>query len=265
MLVCDAMTKDLTDHLRSVLDPQFYSPVERQRLAHLMACFARRPPPPDPDDHFPSYADLKQRFLSAAGQEDPEAIEESFLELYAHLHMHEAPYSAEERARVNETGGYWCHAGGISPILKAGDWIQSDTVSADLGAGNGLQGLLMQHLYPHRLTIQVEISRRMVAIGKRLQRWLEVPEDRVRWVVGDIEHASVSEIDFLYLYRPVRPEGPGHDIYQRLADEIAASQRRVVIFSIADCLRDFLPTSFETFYSDGHLTCFRKKPRSSGD
>ena len=147
----------------------------------------------------------------------------------------------------------------MSPILKAGDWLRPGSASADLGAGNGLQGLLLQRLYPHRRTVQVEISSRMVEIGTRLQRWLEIPGDRVEWVVGDVMDASIDGVDFLYLYRPVRPDGPGRAFYERIAAELDASDRDVMIFSIADCLRDFLSDRYEVFYGDGHLTCF--KPR----
>ena len=50
--------------------------------------------------------------------------------------MNEAEYREEERRLMDEAGGYWAHAGGLSPILKAGSWIRPDTVSTDLGAGN---------------------------------------------------------------------------------------------------------------------------------
>jgi hypothetical protein len=232
---------------------------ERERLVRLMALFAALPPPPDTGGHFPRYAELQSEFRNSFRSNDPEQIEERFLDLYAHVHMHEAPYTREERRQVDATGGYWSHAGGLSPILKAGDWLRPDSVSADLGAGNGLQGLLFQKLFPHGRTVQVEISRRMVEIGRQLQRWLGIPEARVEWVVGDVMNASVAGIDFLYLYRPVRPEGPGRTFYERIAAELDGSDRDVVIFSIADCLRDFLSPSFETFYCDGHLTCFRRR------
>jgi hypothetical protein len=103
----------------------------------------------------------------------------------------------------------------------------------------------------------------MVEIGKGLQRWLEIPDDRVEWLVGDVMDASVEGVDFLYLYRPVRPDGPGRAFYERIAADLEVSGREVVIFSIADCLRDFLSPRFEVFYSDGHLTCFRKTPSPS--
>nr|MBC8425433.1 hypothetical protein [bacterium] len=195
--------------------------------------------------------------LAAIDAAEPDAVEEAFLTLYCHVHGHEAPYSAAERRRMDETGGYWCHAGGVSPLLKAGDHIGPDTVSADFGAGNGLQGLLMMTLYPHARTRQIEISSRMIASGRELQRWLGIDEDRVEWVAGDLLEQSPRGLDFIYLYRPVRPEGAGRRFYERFAAELAAQERPVVIFSIADCLREFLGPEFEIFYRDGHLTCFR--------
>jgi hypothetical protein len=144
---------------------------------------------------------------------------------------------------LDEAGGYWNHAGGLSPILKAQPWIESDTVSADFGAGNGLQGLLLQLLYPHA----------------GLREWLGVSADRVEWIVDDVLNVSASGYAFIYLYRPVRPEGPGHEFYTRFAREVEAEENPPIIFSIADCLRDFLSDRYEVFYGDGHLTCFRPR------
>jgi hypothetical protein len=98
----------------------------------------------------------------------------------------------------------------------------------------------------------------MVEIGKRLRRWLGIPGHRILWYVDDVMNASTEGVDFLYLYRPVRPDGPGRSFYERIAAELDAADREVVIFSIADCLRDFLSDAFESFYNDGHLSCFRK-------
>jgi hypothetical protein len=243
--------------LEELLAESYPDPTARRRLLRLMELLSTLPAPPDPWNHFSRYETLQQEFIRTLDDRDADRIEESFLELYAHLHMHEAPYSVCERRAVDASGGYWCHAGGLSPILMAAPWIRPDSVSADLGAGNGLQGLLLQVLSPHRLTVQVEISERMVAIGRALQQWLGIEADRVRWVVGDLLEWDPQEVDFLYLYRPVRPEGPGASFYRRLADRLARSGRQVVVFSIADCLRSFLPASFEVFYSDGHLTCYR--------
>ena len=245
----------LEQRLGALLEADGREKGERSRLVGLMILLAGLPPPPDPLGLFPDYVGLRDRFLAAADGADGEALEEAFLELYAHLHGHEAPYTPDERARVDQTGGYWCHAGGLSPILKAGPHLGPDSVSGDFGAGNGLQTLLMQRLHPHRRTVQIEISSRMVEAGRLLQGWLGIPEERVEWVTGDVMDASPSGMDFVYLYRPVRPEGTGRAFYERFAAELDPD-RRVVIFSIADCLGPFLPRRFEVFYSDGHLTCY---------
>jgi hypothetical protein len=231
---------------------------ERQRLVRLMEIIVDLPAPPDCPRLFPRYHELRSAFLDARDGADGELLEERFLELYAHLHMHEAPYTRPERRRVDATGGYWAHAGGLSPILRAGDWITPGTRSVDLGAGNGLQGLLFQRLYPHRNICQIEISAGMVEIGRRLQQWLSIPDARVEWRCDDVTETQLGGWDFVYLYRPVRPDGPGGAFYERLAERLTAERHEVVIFSIADCLRDVLPPVFECVFTDGHLTCFRK-------
>jgi hypothetical protein len=248
----------LGEHLMAVLDSEVCLPEERPALVTLMRLLAESGPPPDPIRLFPAYASLKDRLLEAIASSESEAIEEAFLTLYCHLHGHEAPYTKRERARLDATGGYWCHAGGISPILKAGPFIRPDTVSADFGAGNGLQGLLLQKLYPHRKTVQVEISSEMVRAGKALRQWLGIPEERVTWIVGDVLDYPPTGMDFIYLYRPVRPDGEGGRFYEQLARHLENVQREIVIFSIADCLGPFLGKRFSAIYSDGHLTCFRK-------
>jgi hypothetical protein len=254
------MTK-MRERIETLMSREDYSEEERERLVRLMLLFVELSAPPDPDGDFPKYGEYKERFLTCAEGEDGEALEEAFLNLYAHLHMHEARYAEEERRRMDEAGGYWAHAGGLSPILKAAPWIRPDTVSADLGAGNGLQGLLLQYLYPHEKTVQVEISSRMVEIGKRLQAWLGIRNGRVEWVAGDVCEQSLDGMDFIYLYRPVRPSTDrGRAFYENLAELLDGSHGQVVIFSIADCLKEFLSPRFEIFYDDGHLTCFRSDP-----
>jgi hypothetical protein len=82
----------------------------------------------------------------------------------------------------------------------------------------------------------------------------------VAWRVADVLDEPATGYDFIYLYRPVRPDGPGHEFYTRFASEVESESSPPVIFSIADCLRDFLSDRYEVFYGDGHLTCF--SPRS---
>lgn len=257
---CLSATRDLEGiqaRLPRLLRDDGRSEEEQARLRQLMLLFLEQDGPPEPRHWFPDYEKLRSHFIGTLDGTDGEAVEEAFLLLYCHLHMHEAPYTPEERRRVDETGGYWCHAGGLSPLLKAGPWIKPDTISADFGAGNGLQGLLFQKLYPHARTVQIEISSKMVEIGRGLQAWLEIPEERVEWRVMDVMKASPMPHDFIYLYRPVRPEGEGREFYRNFSDALARRDRPVVIFSIADCLRSFLSPRFEVFYSDGHLTCYQ--------
>jgi hypothetical protein len=235
---------------------------ERRRLVELMRVLTTRPePPPDAESLFPRWTELSAGVAEACRGDDPEALEEAFLELYAHLHMHEAPYTADERRRVDASGGYWAHAGGLSPILRSGRFLHPASRSVDLGAGNGLQGLLLQRLSPHARCCQIEISSRMVEIGRALQRWLAIPDDRVEWRTEDVLTTALGGWDFVYLYRPVRPEGIGRRFYERLSEALAAEPGAVVVFSIADCLEEFLPPVFERLSSDGHLTCYRKAPR----
>jgi len=249
--------KSCYDHLLQLLAKLELSGAETRRMVELIRLLAALPPPPDPGGHFPRYAALQESLRQAIAGDDADIVEEAFLGLYAHLHMHESPYTKEERARLDETGGYWSHAGGVSPLVKAAPHIRPDTVSADYGAGNGLQGLLLQKLYPHSKTIQIEISSQAVAIGRRLQHWLDIAEHSVDWIVGDVLDHPPLNVDFIYLYRPVRPVGEGIRFYEMLADTVSQSPTEVTVFSIADCLKDFLPPDFDRFYYDGHLSCFR--------
>lgn len=250
---------ELKKHLAELFSDYNHRPAERKRLIELILLFDQLPPPPESEILFPQYPRLHEQFAAAIRGKDPDQAEEAFLGLYCNLHGYEADYTDQERKRLDETGGYWCHAGGLSPILKAEPHIGPQTVSADFGAGNGLQGLLLQKLYPHARTVQIEISAEAVRIGKLLQDWLAIPEAKMQWLVTDVCEVRPEGMDFIYLYRPVRPVGEGRIFYQNFAEVVSKADKEIVIFSIADCLKDFLPDSFEIFYTDGHLTCFRQK------
>lgn len=226
-----------------------------------MDLFLSLPAPPDPLGLIPEWDEYLEKFKLAAGGKDPERLEESFLAIYEYLHGNEAPYSTHERSSMDSVGGYWNHAGGIKPVIMVPDYLRPNHVSADFGAGNGLQCLLMQALSPHARSVQVEISSAEVEFGKQLQSWLGIDEQRVDWRVGDVMQADFSGIDLIYMYRPVRPQGPGKDFYRRMARQLVKQGKEVVVFSIADCLRDFLPEeSYEIVYSDGQLTCLKIHP-----
>jgi hypothetical protein len=230
---------------------------EAARLACLVDRFLELQDPPESLPLFADFPAMRDRLAEAIDGSDFEKIEERFLELYAHLHMNQAGYTTEERHRMDTVGGYWNHAGGLSPILKAEPWIDETTRSADFGAGNGLQGLLLQILYPHAHTALIEISNELAEIGDGLREWLGVPSRRITWVVDDVMKVPATGYDFIYLYRPVRPHGPGRDFYTRFAREVESEATPPVIFSIADCRQGFLSTKYDVFFGDGHLTCFK--------
>ena len=224
-----------------------------------MSLLYELPEPPDPYGLYPDYGELKERFCRAAEGSDSDRLEETFLALYCHVHGYEVPYTEQERDRVTAMAGYLCHPGGLSPILKAEPFVSDATVSGDFGAGNGLQGLLLQYLFPHKKTVQIEISSRMVDAGRQLQQWIGVDEGRVEWLAADISEVSPEDMDFVYLYRPVRPDGGGRQFYESFSKNLERCKGSIVIFSVADCLGSFLSPKFETFYCDGHLTCFRRR------
>ena len=72
------------------------------------------------------------------------------------------------------------------------------------------------------------------------QQWLEIPQERVEWRVGNVLEQPATGIDLIYLYRPVRPEGRGIGFYQRFAADVERHTGEVVIMSVTDCLRPFL-------------------------
>jgi len=224
------------------------------RLAHLLVSL-----PPPPATLIDNPAGLRDRVLRAAHAGDPDVFDDAFNALYAHLAIRPEAYTTAERARVDAAGGYWAHAGGISAVLTAERWTTPSTVVIDLGAGTGLQGLLLQRLAPHRLTVQVEISRRLVSIGRVLQRWLGVPPQRVAWAVADVTDVRVRGIDLVYLYRPVRPDHHvGERFYERLAADLRADPTAGTVVSVADALAPRLAPEFEVVSDTGQVTCLRR-------
>jgi len=187
------------------------------------------------------------------------SIENALLGLYVRLHGAGSGYSAYERKILVKRKGYSCHPGGLSALVRAVQFIRPDSIVADLGAGNGLQGLLLQCICPHRKTIQIEISSEMIRVGRIFQQALGISADRVEWVHDDIVNASIEEADFIYLYLPAKPLDGGKKVYEAVARKINAIKRPVVIFSIADCLAGFLAGHLDICYTDGHLTCFVNK------
>lgn len=205
---------------------------------------------------YPEFSPLFSRFCRDLDQGDPDVLEDDLTQIYCYLHGSNSGYSPSDRQDMDAYGGYWCHAGGLSPLFRAGPYITPETRLADYGAGNGFQGLLFQYLYPHEKTCQIELSSRMIQSGKRLQSLMGIPEGKVDWLHKNVMDVPPADFDFIYIYRPVRPEGPGRAFYEGFARDLDQVRHPVTIFSIADCLKDFLSPRFRIFYNDGHLTCF---------
>jgi hypothetical protein len=226
-------------------------------LAGLIRLFASLADQEEVRLAYPEIRPLFDKVCRSLDHGDPEAVEDELTRIYAYLHGKDKEYEPAERREMDAWGGYWCHAGGLSPLYRAAPYINERTRLADYGAGNGLQGLLFQYLYPHAKTTQIELSGPMIEQGKRLQAWMGIPPTKVAWVHKNVLEVPPTDFDFLYIYRPVRPEGAGRIFYERFAERLETVEHPVTIFSIADCLKDFLGKKFRVFYNDGQLTCFR--------
>ena len=206
----------------------------------------------------PDIGQYVKDFMVAMEEGDSTSLECALLNLYTRLHSAGSMYSPSERELLKKRNGYRCHPGGLSPLIMAEGFIRSESIVADLGAGNGLQGLLLQRICPHRRTLQIELSSEMIRLGRIFQQALGISAGRVEWIHDDIVNVPIEAADFVYIYRPARPLDGGNELYQVIARRLAAGNRPLVIFSVADCLAKFLDRRFSVFYTDGHLTCFVK-------
>jgi len=231
-------------------------------LARVGALFDELAARPGIDAVVPSYLKFHGELRVARDTGDEDRIETALARLYCVVHGSGGAYAEAERAAFDKLGGYWCHAGGLEPLHVAAPFFTPETRFVDYGAGNGLQGLLFQHLYPHRLTTLVELGGPMIGQGRRLQSLLGIPAQRVEWVHASIIDVPPDRFDVIYLYRPVRPEGEGRAFYEMFAREVAKAGHPVTIVSVADCLRDFLPSTFRVIHGDGQITCFTNQPPS---
>lgn len=243
---------NLAQHLNNSLKNKFLEKqmvTISQAILELATDDAVRSELPDLD------RDVKN-FMAAIEEDNPIALEYALVNLYIRLHNAGSKYSPSEREILKMRNGYASYPGGFSPLIKAETFIRPESIVADLGAGNGLQGLLLQRLYPHQKTLQIELSSEMIRVGQILQRVLGISDDRIEWINDDIVNVSIKDIDFIYIYLPARPSERGSELYRAIAHKLAEVQRPLVVFSIADCLAKFLDKDFSIFYTDGHLTCF---------
>jgi hypothetical protein len=206
----------------------------------------------------PQLRESHEHYLAMQGSKDSSEKESALLELYLRLHALGWSYSNDEEKALARALGNTNIPGGLAPLVLAGEFMRPGAVSADLGAGNGLQGLLMQYLYPHQKTILIELSSSMVETGKRFQKILGIPDEKVLWVQDDIKGADFSESDLVYLYRPARPHGEGNALYHYIAEQLGLMRKPVVVISVADCLGHFLGAGFTTVFENEHISVFQK-------
>ncbi len=179
------------------------------------------------------------------------------LKLYLAIHNTGCDYSSSEADSLKDGAGITNLPGGMYPLIAAARLINENMTSMDLGAGNGLQGLLLQCLTPHRKTIQVELSTKMIEAGKLLHKALKIPQERVRWSAEDISEQRFGDLDFLYIYRPVKPHGEGKKLYEQVAGNLASLDKNITVLSVADCLGPYIKDSFSEFHSNEFFTIYR--------
>jgi hypothetical protein len=192
--------------------------------------------------------------LAAKKDKDLEEQEYALLELYRTLHTAGAGYSPPEKTHLEAQKGLHGLSGGLLPLLMAKELITPATRMADLGAGNGLQGLLLQCIAPHAHTLQVELSKSHLAAGRLYQKVLGIPETRITWLHGDLFTADLSQTTLVYLYRPVRPSKTTAPLYKKLATTLTAMDHPIHLISVADCLTPHFETPVAPLYADGFLT-----------
>lgn len=204
----------------------------------------------------PGIERLADGCVQAREGEDAEAREFALIELYGRLHRAGATYTERENRVLEGCRGIGNQPGGIAPVLMAARIIGAQSVVADLGAGNGLQGLLLERLRPHAGTLQIELSSEMTRTGRIFQEAMGIARDKVRWINRDMADVPLDGVDFVYIHRPAKPLGSGNLLYRKIADKLSAAQGPVTVLSIADCLGRFLGGEFSVHYENDLLTCF---------
>ena len=125
-------------------------------------------------------------------------------------------YTRDQRSRVAETGGYLSHVGGLLPYPQGGALHRG---------GHGVRGLRRWQRSAGSPDPEAEPACEDGADrdlepdgrgGRLLQAWLAIPEERGDWVVADVSDVSPTGRDFIYLYRPLPPNGPGEEFHGAL-------------------------------------------------
>ena len=237
--------------IKKALASNIYNADETQTIEAVLTTLARHP---EVQRLAPEAILWHDNLLTAKADGDIEEQEYALLELYRTLHTAGAGYTCEEQERLDGQKGLHGLSGGLLPLFMTRELITPETYLVDLGAGNGLQGLLLHALAPHRHTLQVELSRSHLAAGRLFQRVLEIPDHRITWHHGDLFEVDLCQATLIYLYRPVRPSKTTHPLYQKLAATLESLPHPVHLVSVADCLTPHMEHTMPPLYTDGFLT-----------
>ena len=206
---------------------------------------------------FPDISKPMDEYVRARGTGDNAEREYALLTLYLSLHTLGSGYSASEAMKLKRAEGISNLPGGMFPLVAASRMVCDETAFMDLGAGNGLQGLLLQSMRPHKITIQVELSLGLIEVGRIFQHALGISEDRVQWICGDIAEQELGLADLIYMYRPLKPYGMGKQLYEGVAQRLSALKTEVTVLSVADCLGSMLGEDFRLVCSNEFFSCYR--------
>ena len=246
-----AHNSDRFTRIQDALKLNIYASEETSVIEKALVTLARHP---DVQRLAPEAKIWLAQLSDAKTTEDLEEREYALLELYRTLHTAGSGYSHDEKQHLKSQKGLHGLSGGFLPLFMARALITPSTCLADLGAGNGLQGLLLQCLAPHAHTLQVELSQSHLAAGRLYQQVLGIPAQRISWVHGDLFTADLSRTTLVYLYRPVRPSETTLPLYQTLAATLEAVAPPLHIVSVADCLMPHIKSPIPPLYSDGFIT-----------
>lgn len=194
--------------------------------------------------------------LNSISSNDNEQREASLIDLYLCLHKAGASYNQCEQRLMDEKKGLKWLPGGIMPVVFASYIMKPQFTFVDLGAGNGLQGLMLQYISPHRLTRQIELSGSHLNTGRIYRKVLGIHETQVSFENADIFDSSFYGVDVFYMYRPARPMGEGINIYKNINAKLLALKNPFFLISVADCFEPFITMDYKVVYSNEFLKIF---------
>ncbi|PID78457.1 MAG: hypothetical protein CSA42_00315 [Gammaproteobacteria bacterium] len=204
----------------------------------------------------PGAFELAEKLSQVQNQQNFEERETLLIDLYLLLHKFGCGYSDMEQNFISEKKGIKWLPGGIMPIILTSYLMNEDYVFADLGAGNGLQGLILQSISPHKKTRLIEISESHLMAGRAYAKALGFNNESILFENNDILSSDFKDIDIFYMYRPARPMNGGKNFYIRLSEKFEQMEKEFFLVSVADCFEPFIKQDCLTVYSNEFMKVF---------